>query len=342
MRILIIDDQENVTQSLKEAIEPGGHECILYNNPVEALKRVCLEHFDVVVTDYKMPEMTGIELLKKIQEQKPGLPVLIFTGYADTQNAIDAVNNKAYAFLRKPIDIRQFMSILNEIDERFKAGLLKDYTFSRLNEDRKHLSNQLKVSVNETYQMIQSMINMQSRFVNDEEARKSLNSLYDRIHAFAMVHEKIFSAPNPGVLDLQSYLNNLTRMMYQLHRISDSQIQIKENISPVSVSNVDAFSWGFILHELLTNAIKHAFDSAHNDKTIQIELCRRADNSIFFSIEDNGKGLTKNIDLENPNSLGLHLVTSMVSNQLSGKIHFETENGTRVEVRAPAFTPVEV
>lgn len=341
MRILIIDDQESVTQSLKEAIEPGGHECILYNNPVEALRRVSLEYFDVVVTDYNMPEMTGIELLKQIQIRKPGLPVLIFTGYADTQNAIDAVNNRAYAFLRKPIDIRQFISTLNEIDNRFKAGLLKDFTFSRLKEDRKALANQLRVSVNETYQLIQSMINIQSQFTKDEEARSNLNSLYQRIHAFALVHEKVFEAPNPGVLDLQKYSENLIRLMHQMFPVSEQKITIKQNTGPTSVSNTDAFSWGFICYELLVNAIKHAFPQEQEDKTIEVQFNRLSDNSIFFSIQDNGRGLPQHIDLENPDSLGLHLVTSMVSNQLGGKIHFEPENGTLVEIRVPLLTHVQ-
>ena len=105
MKLLIIDDQPQVTNSLKEAIEPGGHECVIFNHPQKALNHFEKEYFDVVLTDLKMPDMDGIQVLRMIQQLRPGTPVIILTGYADTHNTIDAVNYGANAFFQKQVKI---------------------------------------------------------------------------------------------------------------------------------------------------------------------------------------------------------------------------------------------
>ena len=103
MKLLIIDDQPQVTNSLKEAIEPGGHECIIFNHPQKALSHFEKEYFDVVLTDLKMPEMDGIQVLRTIQQLRPGTPVIILTGYADTGNTIDPVDHDQQGLHRYPL-----------------------------------------------------------------------------------------------------------------------------------------------------------------------------------------------------------------------------------------------
>ena len=73
MKILLIDDQINVVQSLKEAIEPAGYDCVTFQDPIQALENFKNEAYDVVLTDYKMPGMNGLELLTSIQQEKPGI-----------------------------------------------------------------------------------------------------------------------------------------------------------------------------------------------------------------------------------------------------------------------------
>lgn len=117
MRILLIDNEIGVIKSLKDSIEPAGHDCILAQNPKKALTLFTKEKFDVVITDYKMPQMNGIEVLKSIKEYKKETPVIMFTAFADVDNAIDALNNGAYAFFRKPFDLKDLLNTLMKIEE---------------------------------------------------------------------------------------------------------------------------------------------------------------------------------------------------------------------------------
>ncbi len=126
MKLMIIDDEMPILESLKMALRPTGYECTVFQNSREAVEAYKREHYDVVITDYMMPEMNGIEVLKAIRESDPEALVIILTGYADIENAIAAVNHGAHAFFRKPLDFRDFMQTLRKIDEQLNGVKQKE------------------------------------------------------------------------------------------------------------------------------------------------------------------------------------------------------------------------
>ena len=120
MKFLLIDDDLPCIANLKDVLELGGHECVLFRNPNEGVAAFKDNHFDVVVTDYKMPVMNGLEVLRAIREHNPRAYIIIVTGYADKNRATDAVNDGVYAFFRKPLDFRRFMEIIFRIEEELQ------------------------------------------------------------------------------------------------------------------------------------------------------------------------------------------------------------------------------
>jgi YesN/AraC family two-component response regulator len=78
--------------------------------------------YDVVLTDIKMPELNGLEVLEEIRSQKPATRVIIMTGYADLENAIAAVNSGAYAFFRKPLEMDKMKECLQRIEREKQQG----------------------------------------------------------------------------------------------------------------------------------------------------------------------------------------------------------------------------
>lgn len=128
MKFLVVDDTSMARKSLKGFLEQKGHSCTTACNSMKAWGMVQKEKFDVVVTDFKMPQMNGIELLKKIRSSYPKTDVLIFTGYADVGNAIDAVNFGAYAFFRKPLDMKDFTATIEKLEKERVAPSLDNTT----------------------------------------------------------------------------------------------------------------------------------------------------------------------------------------------------------------------
>ncbi len=120
LHIMIVDDDRDHLESLKEALTLNDFDVSTYENPVEAVEAYKVEPFDVVITDYKMPEMNGIEVLRAIRKHDPEAYVLIMTGYANKDNAIEAVNNGAYFFFRKPIELQLVIETLDQIEKEMR------------------------------------------------------------------------------------------------------------------------------------------------------------------------------------------------------------------------------
>src|SRR5205085_1965487 len=91
--ILLVDDEEMVLNSIKSffAIETD-YKLATYTSPLKALQDIERTHFDLVISDYLMPEMDGITFLAKVKEKRPLIPRILLTGYADKENAIKAIN----------------------------------------------------------------------------------------------------------------------------------------------------------------------------------------------------------------------------------------------------------
>ncbi|MEW5738138.1 MAG: response regulator [Myxococcota bacterium] len=104
-RILIVDDEANVCSALRRSLGREGYQLESFTNPQEALDRMKVQPFDLVISDHLMPEMTGLEFLKRVRDRHPDAVRIILTGHADMQTAIDAINQgEIYRFLTKPWD----------------------------------------------------------------------------------------------------------------------------------------------------------------------------------------------------------------------------------------------
>ena len=95
-KILIAEDEEITLKHLVNALKTEGYDVFGTKNGREALNALSREHFDVLITDIKMPEMNGIELLEKAKEINSELEVLIITGFGSIGSAVEAMKKGAY------------------------------------------------------------------------------------------------------------------------------------------------------------------------------------------------------------------------------------------------------
>ena len=101
-RVLIIDDDESMRIACSQTLESGGFSVSLAGNGSQALDRVRQESFDVALLDLKMPGMPGMEVLKRLKQESPNTAVIIITGYAAIESAVEAIKLGAYDYLPKP------------------------------------------------------------------------------------------------------------------------------------------------------------------------------------------------------------------------------------------------
>ncbi len=111
-KILVIDDEDIVLISCKRALEPEGYDVKTVKSGVEGLKTAENEDFDIVMTDLKMPDVDGIEVLRIIKERKPAVEVVIMTGYQTVETAVKAIKLGAFDYIEKPFTPEQIISVI--------------------------------------------------------------------------------------------------------------------------------------------------------------------------------------------------------------------------------------
>jgi DNA-binding NtrC family response regulator len=103
-RILIADDQEMMRDSLAATLSRQGHEIVAAGDGQQAQARLSQGRFDLLITDLKMPKLTGIELLAEAKRLRPDMPVVLMTAFATVQTAVEAMKLGAYDYIQKPFD----------------------------------------------------------------------------------------------------------------------------------------------------------------------------------------------------------------------------------------------
>jgi len=110
--ILIIDDEKNIREGLADAMELEGYKAFVAEDGKAGLARIAKGDIDLVITDLRMPGVTGEQVLSKVTAENPGVPVIVLTGHGSIDAAVDAMRNGAYDFLTKPLNLDQLTMIV--------------------------------------------------------------------------------------------------------------------------------------------------------------------------------------------------------------------------------------
>jgi|GEM_PF-1651894 len=131
MKILIIDDDLSIVKSLDKALTRIGYECTGFLNPAEALdayKNKCdntaCDSFDVVITDIRMKEMNGLDLISKIYDYDDKAYIIVISAFEDFYDASNSIKDRVYAYFKKPVDFEDLVNKLNMIKG-------KDYIYGK-------------------------------------------------------------------------------------------------------------------------------------------------------------------------------------------------------------------
>jgi len=117
-RVLVVDDERDITAVLEDVLEGKGYSTIAAHNAQDAIELFSGEKFDIVITDLKMPGKSGLDLLAAVKEQSPDTIVIIMTGYATVETAIDALKKGAYDYILKPFKISELLKIVERAFEK--------------------------------------------------------------------------------------------------------------------------------------------------------------------------------------------------------------------------------
>ncbi|MFN8258005.1 MAG: sigma-54 dependent transcriptional regulator [Bacteroidales bacterium] len=154
-KILVIDDEKPIRNTLKEILEYEDHQVETSSDGIGGLEMATENKYDIILCDIKMPQMDGVEVVEKLMEICPDVPVIMISGHATVETAVETLKKGAYDFIEKPLDLNRLLVTIRNALER------KDLIVE---------TQKLKRKVSKTYEMI-----------GDSTAIKKVKDMIDRV-----------------------------------------------------------------------------------------------------------------------------------------------------------------
>lgn len=122
LQIMLVDDEEIVGKRLKSSLERDGYSIEFFLTGAEALKRLGEKHFDIVVTDIRIDEIDGLEILDAVIESSPDTKTIMITGYATAEIAREAMAKGAFDFIAKPFRPKDLREVILKAAKQIKKA----------------------------------------------------------------------------------------------------------------------------------------------------------------------------------------------------------------------------
>lgn len=165
VKILVVDDEEIMLKLACDALRSQGHQVIGVSGAGEALDRLQREKFDFILTDIKMPEMNGLELIEAAHQINPSMGAIFMTGYASLDTAKKAIQEGAFDYILKPFDLQEIRSAVSRaiqkrnqsLEDGRKKGISQLFDMNRILYAAGDCKSLLKLSLE--FALIQSRLN---------------------------------------------------------------------------------------------------------------------------------------------------------------------------------------
>ena len=197
--ILIVDDEQSYRQLLSLVFEEQGNSIRTAMNGRQALDLLQAEPADVIISDVKMPDMDGIEMLRAVRETLPDVGVILMTAFASVETAREAFKLGADDFIQKPFDVEELKLIVRKTLEK-QALIDENRAFKRAQRERGSIKNIVGTSakMNAIFQMIETVAEVQSTILLTGESGTGKELVARAIHDLSPRAEKPFISINCG------------------------------------------------------------------------------------------------------------------------------------------------
>jgi signal transduction histidine kinase len=306
-KILVIEDEDEVRQSYDDMFSFFGYDVESVPNGREGMSRITKKDYDIVVTDLNMPEMNGIDVLKYIKKKKPYIEVIVITGYATLENAIEAMKVGAYDYFAKPVDIEHVRIVISKCVQQIQSR--------RENEELRSLTQRLK-ELNELKDKFITITNHELRTpvtvlkgyielidyfleetrndnINEaieivSETMRELVGIVEQMHDISSFDygKKRMTTGDVKIKGILDLIYKEMRILFEKRKI---QFDLKMENSDVVVFG-DDIQLKRSLRELLHNALKFTPEGGH----VELEYSPNKKNKkVYIKVKDNGIGIPR-------------------------------------------------
>jgi two-component sensor histidine kinase len=221
----------------------------------------------------------------------------------------------------------QYLAVLTDITDRKIAERQIEESLREKEVLLREVHHRVKNNLN----VIHSLLSLQSDYAADEFHRQMFEETQARVRSMAEAHERLYRSESLATLDIDDYVGSLVDHLVGESPATGGRIHLNREIVDVSFGLDTAIPLGMIVNELVSNCLKHAFPDERNGE-IGISIRRMDEDEFELKVRDDGAGISKEINLDAPDSLGLDLVDAFVK-MLHGRIEISANGGTTVLIR---------
>jgi PAS domain S-box-containing protein len=197
-------------------------------------------------------------------------------------------------------------------------------------EEKKVMLNEIHHRVKNNLQVVQSLLKMSVRTLPEGDARSVTMATAQRVHAMAMVHERLYQTRDLRGISVSTYLRDIFAGVTDLYPSLCGQIKLELDSEEILLGLDQGIPFGLMVNELLSNSLKHGFPEGRKG-TVTVSN-HRIQGAVSLAVEDNGIGLPEDFDAAKCTSMGLRLAGSL-ARQLGGRLIFTSGHGCRVETK---------
>jgi len=316
--ILIIDDEPRACQSLTYILTAKGYVPFSVNSGKEAIEAIADRFFNLALIDLKLPDIPGIEVLGKIKELSPDTEAVIITGYASLDTAVQAMQDAAFGYVTKPIDMDYLLAIIAgalgkqrlEIDRkraeeelrksREELRNLSAYLQSAREQERTSIAREVHDDLGQTLTALKMDLSwLGKRLSGDQKSLlEKTESMSKLIDATIQTVQRLSARLRPGLLDDLGLAAAIEWQAKEFENRTGTKCELTLGFDDIPLDRDLSTAIFRIFQETLTNVARHA-----NATSVKTSL-KEEPGKLVLEVTDNGKGITEN-QISDPKSFGL-------------------------------------
>lgn len=206
---------------------------------------------------------------------------------------------------------------------------LQNEQLKKLLIEKEWLLKEIHHRVKNNLQIVISLLNTQSAYLDNEDALMAIQNSQHRMHAMSLIHQKLYQSNNLASIDMSWYIYELINYMKECFG-TEKKINFILDTEKVDLDVAQAVPLGLIINEAINNTIKYAFPLDRKGNVV-VSLKNLEENKYKLMISDNGIGLPAHFNIEETESLGMNLMRGL-SDQLDASFYLSNENGLKIEI----------
>ena len=284
------------------------------------------EMLKLTVADVDLDYQTELDVQEKLASAITSGPLTAESRHGTKDGKIIHVELQLSVFLHYGEEL--FVTIARDITERKQV----EEQMKQNLKEKEVLLSEIHHRVKNNMQVISSLLKLQSAKIEDKKYVDLFKDSENRIRSMALIHEKLYQTKDFANIDFSDYVKAVSCHIVTSYRVNPGNIKLKREIEDFPLELDHAIPCGLIINELVSNSLKHAFPKGREGE-IKIALRTINDHEVELTVSDDGVGIPREIDMGNPETLGLELVQILAENQLDGTLEFERDGGTEFRIR---------